>query len=138
MTGKKVIIALVVIVVGAGVFAANLWYQRDTGLRVAAETLRTRNLEAIVSASGKIQPKRQVNVSANTTGRVTRLAVEEGQRVKTGQFLLEIDPRQLEGQLQRGEASVAVAQSSRLNRLCKARGRRSNRARRTWIWLART
>jgi len=112
MTGKKVIIALVVIVVGAGVFAANLWYQRDTGLRVAAETLRTRNLEAIVSASGKIQPKRQVNVSANTTGRVTRLAVEEGQRVKTGQFLLEIDPRQLEGQLQRGEASVAVAQSS--------------------------
>lgn len=112
MTGKKVIIALVVIVVGAGVFAANLWYQRDTGLRVAAETLRTRNLEAIVSASGKIQPKRQVNVSANTTGRVTRLAVEEGQRVKTGQFLLEIDPRQLEGQLQRGEASVAAAQSS--------------------------
>lgn len=112
MTGKKVIIALVVIVVGAGGFAANLWYQRDTGLRVAAETLRTRNLEAIVSASGKIQPKRQVNVSANTTGRVTRLAVEEGQRVKTGQFLLEIDPRQLEGQLQRGEASVAAAQSS--------------------------
>ena len=35
-------------------------------------------------------------------GRVTRLAVEEGQRVKAGQFLLEIDPRQLEGQLQRG------------------------------------
>jgi HlyD family secretion protein len=44
-------------------------------------------------------------------GRVTRLAVEEGQRVKAGQFLLEIDPRQLEGQLQRGEAGVAVAKS---------------------------
>jgi HlyD family secretion protein len=44
-------------------------------------------------------------------GRVTRLAVEEGQRVKAGQFLLEIDPRQLEGQLQRGEASVAAARS---------------------------
>ena len=71
-----------------------------------------RDLEAIVSASGKIQPKRQVNVSANTTGRVTRVAVEEGQRVKTGQFLLEIDPRSLDAQLQRGEASVAAAQSS--------------------------
>src|SRR6188474_2759823 len=44
-------------------------------------------------------------------GRVTRLAVEEGQRVKKDQFLLEIDPRQLEGQLQRGEASVAAAKS---------------------------
>src|SRR4029453_10791818 len=86
----------------------------DTGLTVAADTLRARDLEAIVSASGKVQPKRQVNVSANTTGRVTRIAVEEGQRVKAGQFLLEIDPKQLEGQLQRGEASVAAAQSSLL------------------------
>jgi HlyD family secretion protein len=61
-----------------------------------------------------VQPKRQVNVSAQTPGRVTRIAVEEGQRVKAGQFLLEIDPKQLEGQLQRGEASVAAAQSSLL------------------------
>jgi HlyD family secretion protein len=53
-----------------------------------------------------------VNISANTMGKVTRLAVEEGQRVKAGQFLLEIDPRSLAGQLERGEASIAAAQSS--------------------------
>jgi len=79
---------------------------------VAAETLRRRDLDALVSASGKIQPKRQVNVSANTMGRVTRLAVQEGERVRAGQFLLEIDPQSLAGQLQRGEASVAAARSS--------------------------
>jgi HlyD family secretion protein len=112
MTGKKVLIVLGVVLVGAAVVAANLYYRRDTGLNVQAEALRARDLEAIVSASGKVQPKRQVNVSANTTGRVTRVAVEEGQRVKAGQFLLEIDPKQLEGQMQRGEASVAAAQSS--------------------------
>ncbi len=114
MTGKKVLIVLGVVLVGAAVVAANLYYRRDTGLNVQAEALRARDLEAIVSASGKVQPKRQVNVSAQTPGRVTRLAVEEGQRVKAGQFLLEIDPKQLEGQLQRGEASVAAAQSSLL------------------------
>jgi HlyD family secretion protein len=112
MTGKKVLIIVGVVLLGAAVVAANLYYRRETGLNVAAEALRTRDLEAIVSASGKVQPKRQVNVSANTTGRVTRVAVEEGQRVKAGQFLLEIDPKQLEGQLQRGEASVAAAQSA--------------------------
>jgi HlyD family secretion protein len=112
MKGKKVLIVLGVILLGAAVVAANLYYRRDTGLSVQAEALRARDLEAIVSASGKVQPKRQVNVSANTTGRVTRVAVEEGQRVKAGQFLLEIDPKQLEGQLQRGEASVAAAQSA--------------------------
>jgi HlyD family secretion protein len=112
MTRKKVLIILAVLVVGAAVVAANLYFRRETGLNVNVEAIRARDLEAIVSASGKIQPKRQVNVSANTTGRVTRVAVEEGQRVKAGQFLLEIDPRSLDAQLQRGEASVAAAQSS--------------------------
>jgi HlyD family secretion protein len=112
MTRKKVLIIVAVVVVGAAVVAANLYYNRETGLSINAEAIRARDLEALVSASGKIQPKRQVNVSANTTGRVTRVAVEEGQRVKAGQFLLEIDPRSLDAQLQRGEASVAAAQSS--------------------------
>ncbi len=99
------------LVVGAGA-GASFYFRRPNLLTVNAETIRKRDLEAIVSASGKIQPKRQVNISANTMGRVTRLAVEEGQRVKQGQFLLEIDPRSLTGQLQRGEASVAAARSS--------------------------
>jgi HlyD family secretion protein len=112
MSWKKVSIIVGIVLVLAAVVAANLYFRRDTGVSVNAEGIRSRDLEAIVSASGKIQPKRQVNVSANTTGRVTRVAVEEGQRVKAGQFLLEIDPRSLDAQLQRGEASVAAAQSS--------------------------
>jgi len=112
MTRKKVAIIILGILVLAAVVGANLYFKRDTGARVTAEDIRARDLEAMVSASGKIQPKRQVNVSANTTGRVTRVAVEEGQRVKAGQFLLEIDPRSLAGQLERGEASVAAAKSS--------------------------
>ena len=108
---KKIVLALVVVLIGGAVVAANFYARRQTGVTVTAETVRNRDLEALVSASGKIQPQRQVNVSANTMGRVTRLAVEEGQRVRAGQFLLEIDPRSLEGQMQRGEASVAAAQS---------------------------
>ena len=114
MTGKKVLIVVGVVLLGAAVVRPIC----ITGVRQASTSrprrCGTRDLEAIVSASGKVQPKRQVNISANTMGRVTRLAVEEGQRVKAGQFLLEIDPKQLEGQLQRGEASVAAAQSSLL------------------------
>ena len=100
---------VLLLAVGGGV---SYWLRQDDRPEVTAEAVRARDLEAIVSASGKIQPKRQINVSANTMGRVTRLAVEEGQRVKTGQFLLEIDPRSLEGQLARGEASVEAARST--------------------------
>ena len=112
MTRKKALIILAFVIVGAAVVGANFYFRRQTGISVNVEALRNRDLESVVSASGKIQPKTQVNISANTTGRVTRLAVEEGQRVKAGQFLLEIDPRSLEGQLQRGQASVAAAESS--------------------------
>jgi HlyD family secretion protein len=105
------ITAIIVVVVIAGTGLA-LWLRPPDVPEVAVEAARNRDLEAIVSASCKIQPKRQVNISANTMGRVTRLAVEEGQRVRAGQFLLEIDPKSLEGQLQRGEASVAAAQSA--------------------------
>jgi HlyD family secretion protein len=104
------LLGAVVLLAGAGA-GAWAYFGREQLPEVTAETIRARDLEAIVSASGKVQPRRQVNISANTMGRVTRLAVEEGQRVTTGQFLLEIDPRSLEGQLQRGEASVAAARS---------------------------
>ena len=112
MSRKKVLIIAVIVLVGAAAAGANFYFRRPQTVEVAAEPIRKRDLEAIVSASGKIQPKRQVNISANTMGRVTRLAVEEGQRVKQGEFLLEIDPRSLTGQLQRGEAGVAAARSS--------------------------
>jgi HlyD family secretion protein len=112
MTRKKALIILGFLIIGAAVVGANFYFKRQTGTVVNTEVLRNRDLESLVSASGKIQPKTQVNISANTTGRVTRLAVDEGQRVKAGQFLLEIDPRSLEGQMQRGVASVAAAQSS--------------------------
>jgi HlyD family secretion protein len=109
---KKLLIIIGLVLVAAAAIGGTFWFRRQNVLTVNAETLRARDLEAVVSASGKIQPKRQVNISANTMGRVTRLSVEEGQRVKAGQFLLEIDPRSLAGQLQRGEASVAAARSA--------------------------
>jgi HlyD family secretion protein len=112
MTRKKALIVLTFIVVVAAAIAASFLFARKKGVAVNVEALRARDLEAIVSASGKIQPKTQVNISANTTGRVTRLAVDEGERVRQGQFLLEIDPRSLAGQLERGQASVAAAKSS--------------------------
>ena len=112
MKRRTWIIVIVLVLLAAGGIGARVWRNRNNLPAVAVETVRARDLDAIVSASGKIQPKRQVNISATTMGRVTRLAVEEGQRVKAGEFLLEIDPRSLAGQLERGEASVAAARSS--------------------------
>ncbi len=112
MKAKNVLITIAVVAVGAAVVAVNLFYQRETGLSVTTETIRTRDLEAIVSASGKIQPKRLVNISADTPGRVVDLAVNEGDRVTRGQFLLQIDPRSLRTRVDSGAASLQAAEAS--------------------------
>lgn len=94
--------------------AAAAWYGRrqDRGTAVTAETIQRRDLEAIVSASGKIEPQKVVNISAQSMGRVTRLGVKEGERVTAGQFLLQIDPVVAEAAVRRDEAAVAGARTA--------------------------
>ena len=108
---KKILIGVGVVLLAGAVAGANFYFKKSPGVIVTAEAVKKRDLEAIVSASGKIQAKRFVNMSAVQMGRVTRLAVEEGDRVKAGQFLLQIDPNILRGSVQRGEAAVAGARS---------------------------
>src|SRR6478752_8213824 len=112
MSRKNILIAVAVVLVGAAVVAANLWYTRTPATTVTVEVIKTRDLEAIVSASGKIQPRRLVNISADTSGRVVNLAVNEGDRVTKGQFLLQIDPKSLRTRVDSGAASLEAAESS--------------------------
>jgi HlyD family secretion protein len=108
---KKILIGLgIVVVLGAIVFA-NFKFKRQDGIVVNVEKIQKRDLQAIVSASGKIQPHHLVNVSADTMGRVTDLKAEEGQVVTRGQFLLQIDPRNLTTAYNQGQASLAAARS---------------------------
>jgi HlyD family secretion protein len=109
---KKVLIGVGILVVLGGVAFANFKFKRTEGITVNVEGVKKRKLDAVVSASGKIQPMRFVNISADTSGRVTDLAVNEGDRVTQGQFLLQIDPRNLRTRVQSGEASLGAARSS--------------------------
>jgi HlyD family secretion protein len=108
---KKWLWAILVLLVIAGGSAAYVVRQPAQGTRVTGESIQKRDLEAIVSASGKIDPKKTVNISANSMGRVTRLVVNEGDRVKAGQFLLQIDPVNMESAVRRDEAAVAGART---------------------------
>jgi HlyD family secretion protein len=109
---KKIVIGVgVVVLLGAVVFA-NLKFKRKDGTVVNVEAVQKRDLQAIVSASGKIQPQRLVNISADTMGRVVDLRVEEGQRVQKGDFLLQIDPRNLTTAYNQTAASLAASRST--------------------------
>src|SRR5438094_4868953 len=109
---RNILITVGVVVVGGALVGANLWFKKDKGVTVTTEAIKTRDLDAVVSASGKIQPKRLVQISADAPGRVVNLAVNEGDRIKKGQFLLQIDPKSLRTRVDSGTASVEAAQAS--------------------------
>ena len=112
MSRKNVFIIIGVVLVAAAVVGANLYFKKDKGLTVTTEVVKARDLEAIVAASGKIQPKRLVQISADTPGRVVNLAVNEGDRIKKGQLLLQIDPKSLRTRVDSNTASLGAAQAS--------------------------
>ena len=49
------------------------------------------DLVAVVSASGEIKPKTYVNIGANAFGKITKLYVKEGDQVKRGQMLVQLE-----------------------------------------------
>jgi HlyD family secretion protein len=109
---RPIIIAVSVVVLAAAMFFANRYYQESLGPEVQVETIERRSLAAVVSASGKIQPKRLVNISADTMGRVTELAVDEGALVERGQFLMLIDPEAAESAVEMGEAGIRAGREA--------------------------
>ena len=109
---RNILIGGTVVVLGAAVVSANLWFKKEKGIAVTTEAIKTRDLDAVVSASGKIQPKRLVNISADLPGRVVNLAVNEGDRIRQGQFLLQIDPKSASTRVASNTASLQTAEGT--------------------------
>jgi len=100
-------ITLAVVIIGV----TSAMKGRNKATEVRMEKVQKRDLVASVTASGQVQPHTKVDISADISGRIVRLAVKEGQMVTQGQFLLEIDPSQYRASVERATAAVASARS---------------------------
>src|SRR5207248_10982288 len=90
-TWKKIAIGGgVVVLVAAGVSISVYESRKDI---VTVQTARAQRLDlsSIVSASGEIKPKTYVNIGANAFGKIIKLYVKEGQQVKRGQMLAQLE-----------------------------------------------
>jgi HlyD family secretion protein len=69
------------------------------------------DLVAVVSASGEIRPKTYVNIGANAFGKIIRLYVKEGDRVKQGQMLAQLENVQSAADMDAMQASLEAART---------------------------
>ena len=83
----------------------------NKAVEVRTESVQARDLVASVTASGQVRPQTKVDLSSDITGKIVRLAVKEGQMVKKGDFLLQIDPTQAQAAVERSAAAVASSRA---------------------------
>ncbi|MGH7543794.1 MAG: efflux RND transporter periplasmic adaptor subunit, partial [Gemmatimonadota bacterium] len=102
--GAALVLALIVV---------SLVRSREQGIKVEVEPVKAQDLTAVVTASGTVEPQSSVNISATTSGEVVRVGVTEGQRVAQGDFLLQLDPVNLEAGAS-GQAAAVQAAGSEL------------------------
>jgi HlyD family secretion protein len=122
---KYGILGVVVIALGGGVaMAAAKKKNQPTEVRI--ETVQKRDLVASVTASGQVSAHTKADLSADITGRVVKLSVKEGDYVKQGDFLLQIDPQQYQAQVAQTEAQVANAKASETQALANLTQARAN------------
>ena len=106
--------AVILIAVAGGLFFLTAAKRGKGTVEVRLDTVKPQDLVASVTASGRIEPKTKVDISADITGRITQIAVKEGDWVKKGQFLLQIDPTQYEAAVSRAEALLSASTAAQV------------------------
>jgi HlyD family secretion protein len=109
----KIIIAIVVLLVIGGITVASVASKGKEGTPVTFGKVERADLTSKVTANGRIDAKRKVDLSANVMGQIVNLAVREGDVVKKGDFLLQIDQKQLAASAEGAEASMRALFSDR-------------------------
>ena len=108
---KFLIAALVVVVLGVIVVASIRSTRRQKGIRVYVEDARRQPLGQIVKASGEIDPRVKVNISAHVIGKIEKLFVKEGDRIEKGQPFLRLEQYAFIAERDRWEAQLRRSQT---------------------------
>ena len=105
MIGLGAALLLVIIV------SVTVYQSRKNLVTVQTGKVQKQNLASVVSASGEIKPKTYVNIGANAFGKIIKLHVREGDRVKKGQLLAQLENVQSNADVNATRASVQSAQT---------------------------
>jgi HlyD family secretion protein len=110
-TAKKTAIGAGTVVLLAGLIALTVHQSHKNVATVQTGKVLRQDLASVVSASGEIKPKVYANIGANAFGKITKLYVREGDRVKRGQVLAQLENVQSSADLEGARASLEAAQT---------------------------
>lgn len=103
--------AALVLVAGVGLGIAARG-RAGKGLEVQTAKVSRQEIVQKVNATGKIQPKTQIKISADVSAKIKKLGVVEGQGVEAGAFLVGLDRERYLAAVESAEATVRSAQAN--------------------------
>jgi HlyD family secretion protein len=106
---KKVIFGILALLVVAGLVIFMVFQAQSGYTKVLTGKVVRQDLASVVSGTGQIKPKTYVNIGATAFGRITQLAVKEGDHVTRGQVLARVENVQPEANVDAQKASIASA-----------------------------
>jgi len=102
--------AVLLVVVAWLVVAARA--RGNKGVEVQTAKVTRQEIVQKVSATGRIQPRTQIKISADVSAKIKRLGVVEGQHVDKGALLVELDRERYLAAVESAEANVRSAQAN--------------------------
>ncbi len=126
--GRKITIGVFILIIIGVVIALIASNRAPEGTRVFVSDAKERDIQEVVSASGKIFPQTEVKISSDVSGEVVELYVEEGDSVKTGQLLAKIDADAYQSQVARGVAGVNSSKAQLSNSRAQIQGLEAQKA----------
>jgi HlyD family secretion protein len=113
-TWKKIAIGGGAVLLVVAIVAFTVYQSHKNVVTVQTGKAQRQDLASVVSASGEIKPKTYVNIGANAFGKITRLYVKEGDRVKKGQLLAQLENVQSEADVNATRAALEAAQTDEI------------------------
>jgi HlyD family secretion protein len=123
---RRAIILSAAVLLIAVVIMISLNSRREKSVPVTVEKVARHDLTSIISASGEIKPKKNINISAHVPGRIIKIGVLEGQMVKAGDFLLRLDSAQYEANAERDRALIQSNKSQLIQSEARMRREQNN------------
>src|SRR5271169_2501198 len=111
---KKIALIVGAVVVLLAMVGFTVQQSRKGVVAVQTGKVVREDLSSVVTASGEIKPKTYVNIGANAFGKITKLYVKEGDRVKQGQMLAQLENVQPEADMNATQASLEAARTDAL------------------------
>jgi HlyD family secretion protein len=110
-TWQKVLIGVGAVLVLGIIVGVTVYESRKNLVTVQTGKAQKQNLSSVVSASGEIKPKTYVNIGANAFGKIVKLHVKEGDRVKKGELLAQLENVQSSADVNATRASLQAAET---------------------------